>query len=79
MKRLLSYVIALSLFAGTAFAQAANIALGTGAFDTSLPVEVTADQLSVDQSNGRAVFDGNVLVVQGEVRLSAGQRRGRGW
>ena len=73
MKRLLSYVIALSLFAGTAFAQAANIALGTGAFDTSLPVEVTADQLSVDQSNGRAVFDGNVLVVQGEVRLSAGR------
>ncbi|MCG6884906.1 MAG: lipopolysaccharide transport periplasmic protein LptA [Silicimonas sp.] len=72
MKRTLSYVIALCLFAGAAVAQAANIALGTGSFDTSLPVEVTADQLSVDQSNGRAVFDGNVLIVQGEVRLSAG-------
>jgi len=72
MYRAVSYALALSLFAGAALAQAANIALGTGSFDTSLPVEVTADQLSVDQSNGRAVFDGNVLVVQGEVRLSAG-------
>ena len=50
----------------------ANIALGTGAFDAGLPVEVTADEFSVDQSNGQAVFAGNVLVVQGEVRLSAG-------
>lgn len=54
-----------------ALAQGANIALGTGAFNASLPVEVTADEFSVDQSNGQAVFAGNVLVVQGEVRLSA--------
>ena len=72
MYRAVSYAIAFSLFAGAALAQAANIALGTGSFDTSLPVEVTADQLSVDQSSGRAVVDGNGLVVQGEVRLSAG-------
>ncbi|CAN0605281.1 unnamed protein product, partial [Ectocarpus sp. 12 AP-2014] len=36
-------------------------------------VEVTADELRVDQSNGQAVFAGNVLVVQGEVRMSAGR------
>jgi lipopolysaccharide export system protein LptA len=72
MKRFFSYVVALGLYSGAVFGQAANIALGTGAFDASLPVEVTADQLSVDQSNGMAVFEGNVLVVQGEVRLSAG-------
>ena len=56
-----------------AWAQGANVALGTAAFDSGQPVEVTADSLSVDQATGRAVFDGNVLVVQGEVRLSAGQ------
>ncbi len=55
-----------------AFAQTANIALGTRGFDAGLPVEVTADQFSVDQASGKAVFDGNVLIVQGEVRLSAG-------
>ena len=53
-------------------AQGANIALGTGAFDAGLPVEVTADEFSVDQSTGKAEFKGNVLVVQGTVRMSAG-------
>ena len=61
-----------ALGAGTALAQSASIALGTVEFDRSQPVEVTADELSVDQSSGQAVFNGNVLVVQGEVRLSAG-------
>ncbi|MCV6592018.1 MAG: LptA/OstA family protein [Silicimonas sp.] len=54
-----------------ALAQGAAIALGTGAFDKTQPVEVTADQLSVNQGDGSAVFDGNVLVVQGDLRLSA--------
>lgn len=56
-----------------AVAQGANIALGTASFDTGQPVEVSADQLSVDQGTGQAVFDGNVLVVQGDVRLTAGR------
>ena len=60
-----------TLMAALAHAQSAAIALGTEAFDRTQPVEVTADALSVDQQNGKAVFDGNVLVVQGEVRLSA--------
>ena len=72
MNRFLSYLIACALLPAMAIAQAANIALGTGAFDAGLPVEVTADEFSVDQSSGQAVFAGNVLVVQGEVRLSAG-------
>lgn len=61
------------LSASFALAQGANIALGTGGFSAKLPVEVTADEFTVDQSSGKAVFNGNVLVVQGEVRLSAGQ------
>ena len=71
IQRLLPLV--LCLVAGTAFAQGADIALGTQTFDRTQPVEVTADELSIDQASGQAVFDGNVLVVQGEVRLSAGK------
>lgn len=63
----------LSLSASGAMAQAANIALGTGGFSAKLPVEVTADEFSVDQATGKAVFDGNVLVVQGDLRMSAGR------
>lgn len=59
--------------AGAALAQSANIAFGTRGFDVSVPVEVTADQFSIDQASGQAVFDGNVLIVQGDVRLSAGR------
>ena len=35
-------------------------------------LEVTADQLSVDQTSGATEFSGNVLAVQGEMRISAG-------
>jgi len=72
MFRIALFLFALSVMSVAALAQAANIALGSGDFDTSLAVEVSADQLSVHQSTGKAVFDGNVLIVQGEVRISAG-------
>ena len=71
MKRLL-IALALIVLPAAAMAQGASIALGTPSFDASLPVEVSADSLSVDQGSGAAVFEGNVLVVQGEVRMSAG-------
>lgn len=63
----------LAAAASQALAQGASISLGTSAFDTGQPVEVSADSLSVDQRTGEAVFDGNVLVVQGDVRMSAGR------
>lgn len=56
-----------------ALAQSTNLSVDSGAFDSGLPVEVSADTFSVDQQNGQAVFDGNVLVVQGDVRMSAGK------
>ena len=34
-------------------------------------LEVTADQLNVDQATGATEFSGNVLAVQGEMRISA--------
>lgn len=41
--------------------------------DTKAPVEVTADSLAVNQADGTATFTGNVLIVQGQMRLSAGE------
>jgi lipopolysaccharide export system protein LptA len=63
--------LTLAVSSGMVLAQGASVALGTGTVDTSLPVEVSADELRVDQSSGQAVLDGNVLIVQGQVRISA--------
>ncbi|MBY6090590.1 lipopolysaccharide transport periplasmic protein LptA [Pseudooceanicola sp. 502str34] len=50
---------------------AQGIAFGNGPSDTQAPVEVDADSLSVSQTDGTAIFKGNVLVVQGLTKLSA--------
>jgi lipopolysaccharide export system protein LptA len=39
--------------------------------DTTQPVKITADQLSVNQDDGKAVFSGNVVVTQGAMTLQA--------
>ncbi len=39
--------------------------------DPTLPVQVTADQLSVNQNDGTALFKGNVVVTQGSMTLAA--------
>lgn len=61
-------------FAPTAMAQV-NIGFGGVSYDDSQPVEVTADSLTVDQGTGEAVFTGNVIVVQGNLRMAAGAVR----
>jgi lipopolysaccharide export system protein LptA len=61
----------LSLGAAMASAQTTNVAFGAMKADTSLPVEVTADSLDVNQEDGSAEFRGNVQVGQGQMRLSA--------
>ncbi len=40
-------------------------------YDTSLPVEITADQLDILQKNKLAVFRGNVVAQQGTIKLRA--------
>lgn len=52
-------------------AQGTQIAFGAIRQDTSAPVEVSADELNVDQETGAAIFTGNVVIGQGEMRLSA--------
>lgn len=70
MRRLMPALI-LSLLALPAFAQ--NTTFGGMRADTSAPVEVAADSLSVNQADGTAVFTGNVVIGQGEMRLSAAE------
>lgn len=52
-------------------AQGTQVAFGAIEQDTSLPVEVTSEELSVDQAEGTAIFTGNVVIGQGEMRLTA--------
>jgi lipopolysaccharide export system protein LptA len=66
---------ALALPLGTALAQETNVAFGGLKADTRLPVEVTAENLTVNQADGSAVFAGDVLVTQGEMRMQAGEIR----
>lgn len=69
--RALIFCLPLILISGLATAQSASIAFGTIKADPSLPVEVTADALEVNQTDGSAEFKGSVLVIQGVMRLSA--------
>lgn len=74
-KTLRSWAIAATIacLAPSALAQEATIAFGALEQDTSLPVEVSADQLSVNNADGTAIFSGNVSVVQGEMTLTAAE------
>lgn len=49
-----------------------NIALGGLNADPTEAVEITADQLTVDQDSRSATFVGNVIIGQGELRIAAG-------
>ncbi|WP_323005305.1 LptA/OstA family protein [Pseudorhodobacter sp.] len=71
--RITTFLAFIALSPALALAQGASVAFGGLKQDTTLPVEVSADQLTVNQADGTAVFVGNVLVGQGEMRLSAGR------
>jgi len=65
-------ICAAVFFAAPSFAQT-NINLGVINADPTAAVEITADNLSVDQTSGKAIFQGNVVVGQGDLRISAGR------
>ena len=62
---------ALALLAAPASAQ--NVTFGGMKADVSAPVEVASDNLTVNQTDGSALFEGNVVIGQGDMRLSADQ------
>ena len=74
LSRALAFAL-FSLLALPASAQGTAITLGGLNADPAAPLEITADSLSVDQDTGIAIFTGNVVVGQGDLRLSAGEVR----
>lgn len=81
IRSLRAVLVALALAAvvlGQGQAALAQAAQGGGAQisfgpkqDPTKPVEVTADQLSVNQAAGTALFTGHVIVGQGDMRMTA--------
>ncbi len=73
MMRILYFVIC--MFAAHSAVAQTSVNLGGLSADPSAAVEIAADSLAVDQASGAAVFEGNVVVGQGALRLSAGRVR----
>jgi lipopolysaccharide export system protein LptA len=48
-----------------------GISFGGLRADTTAPVEISSNRLTVDQVTGAAVFDGDVVIKQGDMLLSA--------
>ena len=65
-------VLALAILIGApAAAQDTDVGFGAGGHDRSAPVEVAADNLTLNPDNGQAVLTGNVIIAQDDMRLSA--------
>ncbi len=71
MTRHIAWFLAGLVLASSATAQSTNIALGGLEADPDAPVEISAENLAVDQENGNAVFTGNVVIGQGNLRIAA--------
>lgn len=67
--RALSLVVLTGL-PGHAVAQGPSLAFGSSD-NSDAPVEVEAENLSVNQKSGTAEFTGNVQIIQGDMKLNA--------
>ena len=70
-----AFILAATVFCSSMSQAQGNIAFGGLSHDSTLPVEITADQLQVDQTDGSALFKGNVVAGQGDMRLSANEMK----
>lgn len=70
MKHFILASVILACCAGSSIAQT-QVAFGDAPQDTGLPVEITSENLAVDQEAGTALFTEDVVVVQGEMTLTA--------
>lgn len=69
-----AFIFILSMQVAAAGAQEIKekeIGFGNASDSTDSQVEVVADSLGIDQKTGRAVFTGNVVIGQGDMRVSA--------
>ena len=65
------FILGLLLLSPKVFAQNASLSLSGANHDINLPVEITANNLSINQSSNSAIFEGTAYVGQGSLRLSA--------
>jgi lipopolysaccharide export system protein LptA len=75
IKSVISAAILCTMMATSTVAQGTSVAFGGASRNKDAPVEVTADNLDVDQQSGTAIFTGNVVIGQGDLRLSAAKVR----
>lgn len=75
LSRLLILLAGLAITPVPAMAQGTEVDFGAQEHDASQEVEVTADKLSIDQEDGSAIFEGDVVIGQGEMRISAAKVR----
>lgn len=73
MLKKMAFATTLFLIGTMAGVAQTSVNLGGLNVDTSAAIEVAADSLSVDQDMGTAIFSGNVVIGQGDLRLSAGR------
>ncbi|GAB4269368.1 MAG: LptA/OstA family protein [Pararhodobacter sp.] len=64
-------VLALVMAAPVAAQQDVQISFGRSLRIEGSALEITSDSLEVDQTTGASIFSGNVLAVQGEMRINA--------
>lgn len=64
-------VVFFVFLATAAFAQGAQVNFGGLQNDPDAPIEVTSNQLEINQDEGWAIFTGDVIVGQGDMRLYA--------
>lgn len=68
--RLIAAVWALALAGAVPAWPQASVSLGVENHRADAPVEITSEELSLDQASGKAVFTGNVIVGQGDLVLT---------
>lgn len=64
--------IAFAILVGSAAVAQTSVTLGEVGTGSGAPIEVDAENLTVDQASGQAVFSGSVVVSQGDLRIAAG-------
>lgn len=71
LHRILSITLAMLLSTGAAFAQDMQLRLGESLNLSQRQLEITSETLEVDQETGVSTFSGDVVVSQGDMRLTA--------
>jgi len=71
--RIILMALALVTLPHAAMTEGTQVTFGGLKHDSSLQVEVSSDKLQINQTDGSAVFTGNVVIGQGTMRISAGR------